>query len=184
MPLCYQCRQGGFCRRWFITGDHELTNQAFVREARVYVRAWMLARSGRPSQLIEMILAELCRLNDDFRNGAWTKVELDFERLFEIAEATILFDANRAAAERAVLVDWLNDQFGDDWPEDRPTFFHRSPNGKGFAMPGERFRAITSAIRCIEWNRDPQVRHWGEEAPQAANDNAAEIQRGPFTLDD
>lgn len=184
MYLCTSCQKFGFCGRWLAIGDHELINQAFIRDARAYVRAWMLARGGRPSQLIEMILAELCRFDGDFRNGAWAKVELDFEQLFEIAEATILFDPNRAAAERAALVDWLNEQFSHDWPADRPTFFHRSPDGKGFAMPGERFRAITSAIRCIEWNRDPQVRYWGAEPHQAANDNGAPIARGPFRLDD
>jgi hypothetical protein len=180
MP-CATCILSGFCKRWLVVGDNDLTNQRFIQDARSYIRAWMLERGGFPRELPTLVLDEFSHLNGEFRNGAWIRVRDDYERLFESADETILFDAHRAASERASLVEWLNEQFGRNWPEDRPTFFQRDPkNERRFAFPGERFRWLASRVRAMDWHDNPTVRYWGERTPVAVNDNQPDLRRGAF----
>ena len=185
MPLCQACFRRGFCARFIEVGDHQLTDQNFLRSARPDMRAWMLERGGSPCKLPAMVVEEWRDFGGVLRNGAWIPVEDQYERLFENTDEIILFDPERASGQREALVEWLNSEFGDDTRSLRPTLFQRDPsNEKRFAKPGERFRWLASRIRALDWLHRPEVQHWGEEAPQAANDNRPEITKGPFDLDD
>lgn len=162
--LCHACNVFGFCQRFRWISDAELGNPNFIIDARNLVHSVLKKRGLKSGDTVDYVLNELSRLRGAFRNAAWAEVELRFD-LFEVPESLLFIpesseEANKKADSfRARISDWLDYNFGRQWPDSDQAYIH--------ADYGEHFKIIVSSIRAIHWD-DPRVRAIGL---RAANDN-------------